>query len=67
MIPWSDSSAITPDTKARLEAMIAADDGLLGERLSAAFPADWAEDEYEFDLVVGGRHYVFKFRPLPTP
>ena len=35
-------------------------EGLVVTRFSPA-------EEYEFDLVVGGRHYVFKFRPLPTP
>jgi len=35
-------------------------EGLVVTRFSPA-------DEYEFDLVVGGKHYVFKFRPLATP
>jgi hypothetical protein len=35
-------------------------EGLVVTRFSPA-------DEYELDLVVGGKHYVFKFRPLPSP
>jgi len=49
VIPWPDNSTVPDDVKARLEAMIVADGGLLGKGLSTAFPDGWAEGQTRAD------------------